>query len=229
MLKQLRDDGFSVTGYERRGRVGGLWAYSEDLSHTSVLPSKFYGSLGISPLRSSPVLTDRQEPPHSSASTRVASVTTRCQRVSRSPPPTPQQKATPCSDVSYAEYPIFLRAHQFQEYMEDYAKHFDTLKHWVFDTAVRKTYRNGDDTKWCLEVETYGESKTVEFDKVVFCHGYQTKAVVPQFEGQDAFEGVIVHSQQYRRSVAIFNPLCPSQAEATRTHRESKLTFPSTT
>lgn len=46
MLKQLRDDGFSVTGYERRGRVGGLWAYSEDLSHTSVLSSKSPPCLG---------------------------------------------------------------------------------------------------------------------------------------------------------------------------------------
>lgn len=40
MLKQLREDGFSVTGFERRGRVGGLWAYSEDTSHTTALPSK---------------------------------------------------------------------------------------------------------------------------------------------------------------------------------------------
>lgn len=38
MLKQLREDGFSVTGFERRGRVGGLWSYSEDLSHTTALP-----------------------------------------------------------------------------------------------------------------------------------------------------------------------------------------------
>lgn len=39
---------------------------------------------------------------------------------------------------------------------------------------------------------------TLEFDKVVFCHGYQTKAKMPTFEGQELFEGTIMHSQQYR-------------------------------
>lgn len=83
--------------------------------------------------------------------------------------------------------------------MEDYARHFDTLRDWVFDSAVKKIFRNSDDTKWCLEVETTGGTKTVEFDKVVFCHGYQTRAIVPKFEGQDKFKGMIMHAQQYRR------------------------------
>jgi dimethylaniline monooxygenase (N-oxide forming) len=38
MLKQLREDGFKVTGLERRHRVGGLWAYSGDTSYTTALP-----------------------------------------------------------------------------------------------------------------------------------------------------------------------------------------------
>lgn len=75
------------------------------------------------------------------------------------------------------------------------------LKNFVFNTSVKKASRNADDTKWCLEVETAGEGpKTLEFDKVVFSHGYQTKAKMPRFEGQDKFEGTIMHSQQYRRS-----------------------------
>lgn len=40
MLKHLREDGFSVTGFERRDKVGGLWAYSEDTSHTTALPRR---------------------------------------------------------------------------------------------------------------------------------------------------------------------------------------------
>jgi NADPH-dependent glutamate synthase beta subunit-like oxidoreductase len=35
MLKTLREDGFKVTCYERRQRVGGLWAYTDDPSMTS--------------------------------------------------------------------------------------------------------------------------------------------------------------------------------------------------
>ena len=38
MLKALREAGFSVTLYERRGSVGGLWAYSENPLHTTALP-----------------------------------------------------------------------------------------------------------------------------------------------------------------------------------------------
>lgn len=106
--------------------------------------------------------------------------------------------------LSNVEYPIFLRSDQFQEYMEDYARHFNTLESWRFNATVKKTSRNSDDTKWCLEVETVSETKTVEFDKVVLCHGYQTIAKMPRFEGQDRFEGTIMHSQQYRRSVTIF-------------------------
>jgi len=42
MLKALRGDGFSVTLYERRHRVGGLWAYSENPAHTTALPGMLH-------------------------------------------------------------------------------------------------------------------------------------------------------------------------------------------
>lgn len=38
-LKTLREDGYKVTSYERRERVGGLWAYTDDPSMTSALKS----------------------------------------------------------------------------------------------------------------------------------------------------------------------------------------------
>jgi len=44
-----------------------------------------------------------------------------------------------------------------------------------------------------------GEKRTEEFDKVVFCHGYQTKPSMPKFEGQELFEGRLSHAQQYRK------------------------------
>lgn len=36
-IKALREEGFNVVGFERRDRVGGLWSYSSDPSHTSVI------------------------------------------------------------------------------------------------------------------------------------------------------------------------------------------------
>lgn len=155
MLKQLRDDGFAVSGFERRDKVGGLWAYSDNTSYTTALPrtmaniSKF--TCGFSDF------------------------------------PMPDK------------YPIYMKTEHFQDFMESYARHFDTLKEWNLNTTVHKASRNADDTKWALEVETAAEgTRTLEFDKVVFCHGYQTRPVMPTFEGQELFEGVIMHSQQYR-------------------------------
>ena len=46
-----------------------------------------------------------------------------------------------------------------------------------------------------------GEPQSEEFDKVVFCHGYQTTPVMPNFEGKELFEGRLMHAQQFRSLV----------------------------
>ncbi|GJD01252.1 dimethylaniline monooxygenase 2 [Colletotrichum higginsianum] len=38
MLKTLREDGFDARLFERRGRVGGLWSYTDDKTMTTALP-----------------------------------------------------------------------------------------------------------------------------------------------------------------------------------------------
>jgi len=37
VLKNLKEEGFKVTGYEKRDSVGGVWAYSDDPLTTSTL------------------------------------------------------------------------------------------------------------------------------------------------------------------------------------------------
>ncbi|EON99272.1 putative flavin containing monooxygenase 9 protein [Phaeoacremonium minimum UCRPA7] len=144
MTKTLKEDGYDVTLYERRSKVGGLWAYSDDTAHTIALPrtraniSKF--TCGFSDF------------------------------------PMPDK------------YPLWMTPAEFTEFMHDYAVHFDFYQNIVFNTSVKQASRNSDDTKWRLDIETNGKAETVEFDKIVFCHGYQTKAAIPTFEGQDKFE-----------------------------------------
>jgi dimethylaniline monooxygenase (N-oxide forming) len=93
---------------------------------------------------------------------------------------------------------------EFQEYMESYASNFDLFKDIVLNTTVRNVRRDSNDTKWVLDIETTGtdeaktKAETASYDKVVFCHGYQTKAKVPRWEGQETFAGTITHSQAYR-------------------------------
>jgi heterodisulfide reductase subunit A-like polyferredoxin len=38
--KNLLEQGFDVTGYEKNGYIGGIWQYSTDASQTSVLKGK---------------------------------------------------------------------------------------------------------------------------------------------------------------------------------------------
>ncbi|KAL0933856.1 dimethylaniline monooxygenase 2 [Colletotrichum truncatum] len=96
------------------------------------------------------------------------------------------------------KYPPFLMQSQFEEYMESYAEHFGLYKHIVFNALVQKVVRNDDGSKWQVEMIRSGMPDVQQFDKVVFCHGYQTKKKMPSYEGQDMFSGTIIHSQQFR-------------------------------
>ncbi len=44
MLKNLRDEGFNVTVFERRDSVGGVWSFSDDPETTSTLPGEISAS-----------------------------------------------------------------------------------------------------------------------------------------------------------------------------------------
>lgn len=87
----------------------------------------------------------------------------------------------------------------FQEYMESYAKAFDMHKDIVFNAFVKKVMRNSDGTKWIVEMSISGTDDAREFDKVVLCHGYQTKPVIPEFEGRERFTGEFIHSVAYQK------------------------------
>ncbi|KAL5113659.1 hypothetical protein ACEQ8H_008446 [Pleosporales sp. CAS-2024a] len=47
-----------------------------------------------------------------------------------------------------------------------------------------------------MVIQGHPESRC--FDKVALCHGYQTIAEMPSYEGADLFQGILMHSQQYR-------------------------------
>lgn len=82
--------------------------------------------------------------------------------------------------------------------MESYATHFDMHKDIVFNAVVTQVSRNEDSNKWRLDFSVNGEPQVIEYDKVAFCHGYQTKANMPQFEGIEKFKGEVMHTQQFR-------------------------------
>jgi len=87
--------------------------------------------------------------------------------------------------------------------MQGYAEHFGLLTHIEFDTNVKMVIRNKQDNGWEVEIEDVASGKMDRrhFDKVAFCHGYQTTKQMPVFPGQKEYQGEIIHSQQYRRFV----------------------------
>ncbi|KAF6825918.1 dimethylaniline monooxygenase 2 [Colletotrichum plurivorum] len=96
------------------------------------------------------------------------------------------------------KYGPFLSQADFEEYMESYAEHFGLHKHIVFNTIVKQVVRSDDGAKWKVEMIKSGTPEVQLFDKVVLCHGYQTKKKMPLYEGQEKFQGTITHSQEFR-------------------------------
>lgn len=180
MLKQLLQDGFNATLFERRSQVGGLWAYDAKHGWTTALATT---TANISKYTCG--FTDY---------------------------PIPDSKSIQTSKSLYlfkTEYPVHLGTFDFQEFMQGYAEHFGLLKHIKFDTSVKMVNRNKEDNGWEVEVEDVesGKIDRRQFDKVAFCHGYQTTKRMPVFPGQKDYEGEIIHSQQYRRFA------CPSTGQ----------------
>ncbi|KAJ5902564.1 hypothetical protein N7495_003092, partial [Penicillium taxi] len=54
-----------------------------------------------------------------------------------------------------------MNVFEWQKYMEDYACHFDVLKHCVFNTSVHKVHRNADDMRWALELDAIENKRVV--------------------------------------------------------------------
>ncbi|KAF4463612.1 flavin-containing monooxygenase [Fusarium albosuccineum] len=161
VLKQLLEDGFNATLFERRSTVGGLWAFDADHGWTTA-----------------PKDTQANISKYTCGFTDF---------------PIPDR------------YPVHLARSLFQEFMQDYVDHFSLTKHISFNTDVKLVDRNSEDTHWLVQL-TKSPSTAVEthqFDKVVFCHGYQTSSRMPSFPGQSSYEGEILHSQKYRSPEAF--------------------------
>jgi dimethylaniline monooxygenase (N-oxide forming) len=96
--------------------------------------------------------------------------------------------------------PAFPSGEQVQQYLDDYAQHFDIRKYIEINTRVVKVVRNDTDTKWVVHLLQDGQDKkAVEFDKVAVCIGAWVHPRLPKFEGQGLFRGKIVHSREFKK------------------------------
>ncbi|KAK8099707.1 dimethylaniline monooxygenase 2 [Apiospora kogelbergensis] len=175
-LKALREEGFNAVAFERRDRVGGLWAHSSDPAFTSVIDgtvcniSKFVVS--------------------SSATVHIRRVRRDdLMRYSR------DSVTFPCLEK---DSPVYLTGGQVAEYFHQYAVHFKLLEHVRFQTTVRKVFRNAADDGWDIHITDVDGDKILSFHKVVIGSGNESKPSWPSMPGRDKFKGILIHGQAYR-------------------------------
>lgn len=107
------------------------------------------------------------------------------------------------SDAPYPdtadEYPT---AHQVREYLHSYTDRFGLRAHMRFGTEVVLVARidqSSDDASGRFRVTTRTEGQPPDvhtYDSVVVCNGVFSDPKVPHFDGQDRFDGRIVHSSE---------------------------------
>ena len=91
-------------------------------------------------------------------------------------------------------YPRYPSRSQVVAYLESYAAHFDLRP--IFDSAVRTVRRDG--STW--RVETKQEQFTAPV--VVIATGWADFPHRPSWPGSDGYQGVVVHSSEYRNPAA---------------------------
>lgn len=94
---------------------------------------------------------------------------------------------------SYPDYPSHWQVH---EYFTRYAEHFGLTEHITFNAEVVRVEPSGD--RWLVTVRQGSETKTYEYAGVVVANGHNWSPKMPTYPGQDAFEGTIIHSAQYK-------------------------------
>lgn len=102
------------------------------------------------------------------------------------------------------DFPRLPTGEQLQSYFENYAKHFGLLEKIQFNVAISKV-EEVEGNGWILHYENRktGETGKHTFDFIVVATGLYSNPFMPEFPGQDQFQGKILHSSEYTDPNAI--------------------------
>lgn len=111
--------------------------------------------------------------------------------------------------TAYDEFPMrdevadFPSHWEMNTYFKDYADTFDLRRNYRFNTEViRAEPENPDaaDSAWKVTVRGEdGEEETGTYAGVIIANGILSEPSVPTFEGQEDFDGEILHTASYKR------------------------------
>ncbi|WP_087109270.1 NAD(P)-binding domain-containing protein [Parendozoicomonas haliclonae] len=101
--------------------------------------------------------------------------------------------------VGYPENtPLYPLWQTVQQYLEDYASHYQLLPHIRFQTRVTDIAKITGKQPWQVSWSKDGKDQKECFDKVVICNGHNSKPVIPKIAGLETFKGLVTHSLFYR-------------------------------
>ncbi|HEY7985978.1 MAG TPA: NAD(P)-binding domain-containing protein [Methylophilaceae bacterium] len=150
IAKQLQDSGINFQCFDARGKLGGIWSFTEDANFTAA-----WARLNQNTPRGRYEFSDYPMP------------------------------------ASYPDYPT---REQVQNYLEDYARHFNFIDKIQLNTLVLSADRqpNGG---WMIETS---DNQKHYFDYFVVANGHHNKPNYPAYVKDNKFNGTSLHSSQYR-------------------------------
>jgi 4-hydroxyacetophenone monooxygenase len=98
-------------------------------------------------------------------------------------------------EYRWTEY--FGRGPEVRSYLEGVAKKFGPFHHTRFGCEVKKATFDADRDKWLVEYDSPDGRQTIEANYVINGVGTFTNPKFPKFEGQDSFEGEILHPARW--------------------------------
>lgn len=99
------------------------------------------------------------------------------------------------------DYANFMHNTSVVRYFTEYAEHFDLMRNIRFGHEVlRATPHDDDSGKWDVQYKDNKNGKVSQetFDAMMVCSGHHTFPNWPSFEGQDSFEGQMLHTHSYK-------------------------------
>ncbi|PIK34855.1 putative dimethylaniline monooxygenase [Apostichopus japonicus] len=108
----------------------------------------------------------------------------------------------------FSDFPLpadcspYITHQECLKYLNDYADHFKLRAYINFNHVITKIEQASDydvTGKWRVAYRhDGGEEQDRVFDYVMICTGFFSEARKPSYPGQDAFGGLIIHTNQYR-------------------------------
>lgn len=111
-------------------------------------------------------------------------------------------------------YPMMLRKEALLPistlyiYFQDYAEHFKLKPYIQFKSEVTRVEQTEDYAttgRWRVTVIQNGTESVHTFDAVMPCTGYFSMSNRPTYPGQEEYEGLIMHSNEYRGNKVFQN------------------------